>query len=351
MSLSIKTNKIKLKFKATKNFFLQTTKQLGFICNSSPITSRFFSLACNNNRDFALGCTDKKLAPQWVTGISDSEGNFSIFSQKTKNGYKFTVAYKVTQKNHSGGILYDLQRYFECGNINLDNRGEDALKFNVTKLDDIISKVIAHFDKYPLLTSKNLDYQDFRRVAYMMRDGLHLNEGGMAEILAIKENMNSKRSFEERWNYLDKTEPIVLNNEWVQAFIDGEGSFQFRIADAVSRGKPYVALSPTLEISQSNHDIKLLRAFVNFFQQGYLKPKYDIDSLEAAKSSRIVNRYVVNQHAVVTKFLDDYPMLTRKHLDYLDWKRLIQLKAERAQDTVEGRKMMEEIKASMNKGR
>lgn len=44
-------------------------------------------------------------------------------------------------------------RYFECGNINLDNRGEDALKFNVTKLDDIISKVIAHFDNYPLLTS------------------------------------------------------------------------------------------------------------------------------------------------------------------------------------------------------
>jgi len=124
-----------------------------------------------------------------------------------------------------------------------------------------------------------------------------------------------------------------------------------RIADVVSRGKSYVALTPTLEIGQSNHDIKLLKAFVDFFAQGYLKPKYDINNLEAAKASRIVNRYVINQHSVVTEFIDKYPMLTRKNLDYLDWKRLIQLKEERARDTPEGRQKMEEIKASMNKGR
>lgn len=262
------------------------------------------------------------------------------------------MAYKVTQKDHSAGILYDLQRYFECGNIQIDNRDAKALKLNVTKLEDIIDKIIPHFDSYPLLTSKNLDYKDFRKVAYMMKDGLHKDKEGMQTIISIKENMNSLRSFEERWNYLDKAgSPIRLNNEWVQAFIDGEGSFQFRIADAVSRGKPYVSLVPTLEISQSNHDVKILKAFVDFFGNGYLKPKYDINSLEAAKASRIVNRYVINQHSVVTEFIDKYPMLTRKHLDYLDWKELIKLKAERAHDTPEGRLKMEAIKASMNKGR
>jgi lysophospholipase L1-like esterase len=80
----------------------------------------------------------------------------------------------------------------------IDNRKENAFKFNVNKLDDIINKIIPHFDKYPLLTSKNLDYLDFRKVAYMMKDGLHLNEKGMMEIMSIKDNMNSKRSFEER---------------------------------------------------------------------------------------------------------------------------------------------------------
>jgi hypothetical protein len=60
---------------------------------------------------------------------------------------------------------------------------------------------------------------------------------------------------------------------------------------------------------------------------------------------------VINQHSVITEFIDKYPMLTRKQLDYLDWKELIRLKVERAHDLPEGRQRMEEIKASMNKGR
>jgi hypothetical protein len=72
-------------------------------------------------RNYALG-SQQKLAPMWATGITDSEGNFSIFTQSTKNGFKFTLAYKVTQKYHSAGILHDLVRYFECGNIQIDKR-------------------------------------------------------------------------------------------------------------------------------------------------------------------------------------------------------------------------------------
>lgn len=185
----------------------------------------------------------------------------------------------------------------------------------------------------------------------MMKDGLHLKKEDKEIIQVIKKNMNNGRSFEERWNFFDTIEPITLVSEWVQAFMDGESTFQFGIADAVSRGRPYVALTPTLSVSQSSHDVRLLRAFISFFSCGYLKPKYDFSSLDAAKAARSVSRYVVNQHAVITEFVDKYPMLTRKQLDYLDWKKLIELKAERAQDTPEGRLMMEKIKASMNRGR
>lgn len=185
----------------------------------------------------------------------------------------------------------------------------------------------------------------------MLKDKLDLKENNKGAIVSIKNNMNSKRSFKERWDFFDNIESKILNNEWVQAFIDGEGCFQFGIADPVSRGKPYVALTPTLAISQSNHDIKLLNAFKHFFGCGYLKPKYDITDIDAAKSSHSVNRYLVNQHSAVTEFIDKYPMLTCKQLDYLDWKKLIQLKAERAHDTPGGRLEMETIKSQMNRNR
>lgn len=51
-----------------------------------------------------------KLHPWWVTGIVDSEGNFSInYNSKTN---KVTASFKVTQKDHSLIILTDLKEFF-----------------------------------------------------------------------------------------------------------------------------------------------------------------------------------------------------------------------------------------------
>lgn len=182
---------------------------------------------CHNlsTHDSYLVAERVNLTPGWVSGIIDSEGNFSILVQQTKGGCKIGLAFKVTQKGHSKGILLALQRYFGCGNIYIDNKKEDAYKFSVNKIDDIVNNVIPLLEKYSLLTSKNLDYLDFKKVALLMKDKQHLNPKVKEEIVLIKNNMNSLRSFEERWNYLKNSEPIKLSSEWVQAFVDGEGSF------------------------------------------------------------------------------------------------------------------------------
>ena len=46
-----------------------------------------------------------KFSPFWITGITDSEGNFSI----NVTGNKITYAYKVTQEEYSIFILYALK--------------------------------------------------------------------------------------------------------------------------------------------------------------------------------------------------------------------------------------------------
>lgn len=227
----------------------------------------------------------------------------------------------------------------------LNNRKENAYKYNVAELEDIFNIIIPHFDKYPLLTSKNLDYLDFKKVAYILRNKLDLDE-----IISIKNNMNSKRPYAERWTFYDNKGKIVLNNEWLQAFIDGEGSFQFNISKTVNRNKSYTAYIPTLSISQSSHSVKILKAIIDFFAIGYLKPKYDITSMETAKLTK-VNRCIFNQTAVIIKFRDKHLMYTRKQLDCLAWKKLIKLKKDKQYNKPKGRLLLEKIKASMNSGR
>jgi hypothetical protein len=102
----------------------------------------------------------------------------------------------------------------------------------------------------------------------------------------------------------------------LQAFIDGEGCFQFNIAKTVNRKKSYTAYIPTLSISQSSHSVKILKAIIDFLGIGYLKPKYDITNMEIAKLVK-VNRCIFNKNEEIIKFIDKYPMFTRKHLDYL----------------------------------
>jgi len=288
---------------------------------------------------------NNKLSPWWVTGITDSEGNFSInYNSKSK---KINASYKVTQKDHSLIVLSDLKSFFNCGNINIDNRKFNTYKYTVTKTLDLVGIIIPHFDNYPLVGSKNLDFLDFKRALVLL---IERNPNNLNKILLIKSKMNKKRLFEERWNYLNKL-TFDLKPEWVQAFIDGEGTFQCRIADVSSKGKSYVSINPTLEIAQSSHDIEVLNAIKNFFGLGYLKPKYNIKSLDESKKSRSVNRLIINKCKNIIKFLDKYSMLTRKYLDYLDWKSIIELKSNNTHKTIKGLQDMINLKTGMNRGR
>ena len=69
--------------------------------------------------------------------------------------------------------------------------------FAITDRKDLRNVVIPFFDKHPLVTSKALDYQNWKKALIKCMDENPTKE----EIDEIRAGMNSRRSFEERWNY------------------------------------------------------------------------------------------------------------------------------------------------------
>ena len=94
-----------------------------------------------------------------------------------------------------------------------------------------------------------------------------------------------------------------------------------------------------------------MEAIKLFFKSGYLKPKYDIHDISKVMKSRSVTRYILNDSKLVIAFISNYPMLTRKNLDFIDWSKLVQLKDQNAHKTQSGLQNMRRIKLGLNRGR
>lgn len=151
---------------------------------------------------------NNKFNPLWVTGISNSNGNFSIIYNYKTN--KITTSFKVTQKDHSLIILTDLKEFFKCGNINIDNRKFNTYKYTVSNTSDLINIIIPHFDKYPLIGSKHLDFLDWKTIIELKSKNEHKNVDNLQNIINIKTSMNRNRLLNT--NLLNSTDKLKIIN-------------------------------------------------------------------------------------------------------------------------------------------
>lgn len=295
--------------------------------------------------------------PNYVTGMSDGEGNFyiSIYADRRRNGQKqIRFYYKVSQRDHSVSMLNNLAQFFNCGTVSIENRASRSMRFVVNNKNDIETKIIPHFTKYPLVTSKKFNFDSFKKAFDIFNNGGHLTPEGVSQIIALQEGMNRGRSFDDKFNSFKNAEKLTIHPSWLQGFCDAEGSFGVYLsAKQGTEGEIEVSIKTDFNISQNIHDISVLDAIKNFFNEGFIKPKVlNISDLEEVKSTgKNAASYINNHPSSFTPFFDRYPLLTQKQLDFLDFKKILALKESRTHLTKDGFKEMWEIASHMNSGR
>lgn len=95
----------------------------------------------------------------YLTGYADGEGCFSVSINKSKRhkfGWELRPSFSVSQNIDRSEVLFLYQRILECGSIR-KNSSDNTLKYEVRSLSELISKVIPHFEVYPLISSKLKD--------------------------------------------------------------------------------------------------------------------------------------------------------------------------------------------------
>lgn len=102
--------------------------------------------------------------------------------------------FKITQHSRDANLLKNLVCYLSCGRYAASLAGNHG-EFIVSNLPDIIGKIIPFFENYSIEGVKSLDFLDFKEVALLMQNKLHLTEQGLSKIQSIKSKMNLLRDF------------------------------------------------------------------------------------------------------------------------------------------------------------
>lgn len=139
---------------------------------------------------------------EYISGFADGEGCFSVSFTKRPRflvGWETKPSFSVSQNRNRAQQLFIMQKYFGCGFMR-DGIVDNTIKYEVRRLDDLLEKVIPHFERYPLLSSKQRDVKALKEVCLIMKKNEHITTQGLRKILPIAFSMNGsgKRKYSQK---------------------------------------------------------------------------------------------------------------------------------------------------------
>jgi hypothetical protein len=128
----------------------------------------------------------------YISGYVDGEGCFTVSIAPRATllvGWEVRPGFSVSQNGDRAEVLHAIRTYFGCGSIRPD-RSDRTLKWETRRLEDLLERVIPHFDRYPLLSGKRYDFDRFASVCRLMAAGAHRRRDGLVEIVELVQEMN-----------------------------------------------------------------------------------------------------------------------------------------------------------------
>ena len=180
---------------------------------------------CSDNVGGAENQQERLLRTGWVIGFVDGEGCFSVGFVRQgdrqgrrgyRTGYQVTHEFVVTQGAQSVSCLHDLREFFGVGQVvrnkRYDNHREELYRYVVRKRSDLLETVIPFFERYPMRSSKQANFEKFAQCVRLIADGRHLEPEGLIEIVELAQTMNRRKPRSELIRILRGHTPDVRDS-------------------------------------------------------------------------------------------------------------------------------------------
>ena len=285
---------------------------------------------------------------EWFRGLVDGEGCFIIVPSKNNTNFLFRF-HICLHKDDKNMIEFIVQR-LKIGKVYFDDH---FVYFNVFKQSEL--KILFYiFDKYPLNTSKNLNYIMWKQgyELYIYRETLPRNQNEIFnEIIDLKNQMNKRRiSFKQPEGHC-----INITSYWLMGFVEGEGFFSVHLKSnrfVFGIGQTASELDVLEAVKKFLLDLpgeyKISRVNTNFVGLTVDKKAKNANSKPMARLTVYKTDFIKN---VLIPFFDNLIWLSKKELDYQDWKLIFNIKLQGKHFTDEGKEIMSLLHLGMNEKR
>ena len=293
------------------------------------------------------------LLSNWITGFSDGESSFSISiskNNKYKTGWNVVPAFAIELKDIDISLLHRIKEFFGIGKIQIIKNKGHAL-YVVNSIKDLHDIIIPHFEKYPLLTIKRINFLLFKEIILLMKNKEHLTKQGLQRVMIIRSIMNKKISVSSYTEPLVKIDlPEVHNlsvtditSEWITGFTDAERCFFINIRS--NRNKTGYWITAKFSLVQHSRDTLLFKIIQQYLNCGNL-----IEENNANVVRLRVENFKLISEKVIPFFINNF-LQSSKLANFKDLYKACGLIKQKAHLTEQGIIELKVIKSGMNTGR
>jgi len=210
------------------------------------------------------------LNPYYISGLVQADGSFFVTiskNPKSKYGLRIRATFTITQNSDSIGVLEQVQSYFKCGNVFI-NQKRGSAEFVVNSIPDLQRWIIPHFISYPLHCSKQRSFLIFLSIVDILDKKTHYNKEVFASLIKMAFTMNEvtnrgSERLEELLGFLGSEafqieikEPEIkdypLDSHFLVGLIEGDGCFNIsflanRVLDFGFHITQHISSLPLLE--------------------------------------------------------------------------------------------------------
>lgn len=148
----------------------------------------------------------------WLSGFVDADGSFSVQHTKTETGAlkrkiscRLRIEQRILDPKTSEDYFYILNQiclFFNCNLLTRTQKSTGNAYYTLAASSKVsLNVIINYFNKYPLFSSKFLDYKDWELVAKLIINSQHLTEEGINIVELVRSRMNTKR-VDFNWDHL-----------------------------------------------------------------------------------------------------------------------------------------------------